>query len=223
MVCGAVPRPRDILLVPLSALVAVVGIGWGGWSSYRAVRNRTPTAITCADFLAHRDAADWVRLEGCNADVDHVALEKFGPKQKSQSLDIVNPSAIYIPLLVPGAASDDRVALLLRVDSGPLLRLGERFPTDAEVAVAYDALEVPIEGLVERRLDRSERDREKIRSLGLYLADDFLIVEYGARPRPIWLAFGTLAIGIGAFTWLTRKWRRRKRPPELAKARVVST
>jgi hypothetical protein len=130
---------------------------------------------------------------------------------------------VYIPLAARGEhTGEDRAKLVLRVDHGPILRLGSRFASDRDADAAAEALAQPLEGLVERSLDRSERDREKLRGLGLYLADDFVVIDYGARPRPLWLALGSLGVGLAAFALLVRKWRRRRRPVELAKAKLVA-
>lgn len=178
--------------------------------------------MTCADFLAHPPDFDWVRLEGCAAASDHLGIETFQP-ENAPAGSYSNVTAIYVPLSVAGQPyNDERNALVLRVDHGPILRLGSRSATDAEINAADEVLAAPIEGLVERSLDRSARDREKIRTLGMYLSDDFLIVDHDARPRPLWLGLGSLGVGLGAFAWLSRKWRRRRRPVDLAKAKLVA-
>jgi hypothetical protein len=210
------------LLVPFFVVVAAFGIGWGGRNTYRAARNLSPHTITCAEFLAHPPDFDWVRLEGCAAVSSNIGIETFqrddAPKGLSGDVD-----AVYIPLGIDGEhTGDDRAKLLLRVDHGPMLRLGSRFASDRDADAAAEALAQPLEGLVERSLDRSERDREKLRGLGLYLADEFIVIDYGARPRPLWLALGSLGIGLGALALLVRKWRRRRRPVALAKAKLVA-
>jgi hypothetical protein len=210
------------LLIPLAVAVAAFGIGWGGRNTYRAVRNLSPHTMTCAEFLAHPPDFDWVRLEECAAVSSNIGIETFQPDNAPKGLS-KNADAVYIPLGVAGEhTGDERARLLLRVDHGPMLRLGARFASDKDADAAEDALAGPLEGLVERKLDRSERDREKLRGLGLFLADDFVVIDYGARPRPLWLALGSLGVGLGAFALLVRKWRRRRRPVELAKAKLVA-
>lgn len=215
-------RARDWLLVPLFVVVAAFGIGWGGRNTVRAVRNLSPRTITCAEFLAHPPDFDWVRLEGCAAVSSNIGIESFQPENAPRDT-FGTADAVYIPLGVAGEhTGDDRAAIVLHVDHGPMLRLGSRFADDRDADAAQQVLNQPLEGLVERKLDRSERDREKLRGLGLYLADDFVVIDYGARPRPLWLALGSLGIGLGAFGLLVRKWRRRRRPVALAKAKLVA-
>lgn len=220
----AVWRPRDWLLVPFLVVVAAVGIAWGGRATVRTIRNWTPRTMSCVDFLAHPPSFDWVRLEGCAPASDGFGIESFGPanaaeEQKSSHVDV---DAVYVPLGVAGGQTVDEYALVLRVDHGPILRLASTFPTERDYSAADEALAQPFEGLIERSLDRSERDRTKLRGLGLRIADDFLVLDYGARPRPLWLGLGSLTIGLGALGLLARKWCRRVRPVALAKARVVA-
>lgn len=178
--------------------------------------------MTCAEFLAHPPDSDWVRLEECAAVSSNIGIETFQPDNAPKGL-AANADAVYIPLGAAGErAGDERARLLLRVDHGPMLRLGSRFASDKDGEAAQEVLDGPLEGLVERKLDRSERDREKLRGLGLYLADKFVVIDYGARPRPLWLALGSFGIGLGAFALLVRKWRRRRRPVEIAKAKLVA-
>lgn len=203
-------------------MITAIGIGWGGRATYRAVRNRAPTARTCADLLADASGADWVRLDGCGAPNGRIGIETSRRANEPEGLSR-DATAVYIPLTVGGKRTGEHgIALLLRADHGPLLRLGARYPSDQDTAAAQELLAQPIEGMIERSLDRSQRDREKLRGLGLDLAEDFLIIDYGARPRPLWLGLGVLGLGFGALALLVRKWRRRARPIALAKAKVVA-
>ena len=222
MYTAPVPRARDWLLVPALFAVAAIGLAWGGRSTYRAVRNPSPKTMTCADFLAHPGSADWVRLEGCAAASDHIGIEQFKRSNEPTGGPVLEADAVYIPLDVSGERLGGDIALLLRVDHGPILRLGSSFATEQEARAADEALAQPIEGMVERALDRSARDRDKLRDLGLRLSDDFIVIDYGERPRPLWLGLGVFAVGFGALTLLVRKWRRRARPVEIPKAKLVT-
>lgn len=215
-------RARDWLLVPFLVVVSAAGIGWGGRATYRTVRNLAPAPRSCADVLADPSGADWVRLDGCVAASDRIGIETSQRANEPEGR-LRDAVAVYIPLRAAGKRTGDRrVALLLRVDHGPMLRLGARYESDEDAAAAAEVLAQPIEGMIERSLDRSQRDREKLRGLGLDLADDFLIIDYGARPRPLWLGLGVLGVGLGALALLVRKWRRRARPVALAKAKLVA-
>lgn len=222
--CGT-PRPvrraRDWLLIPFLVVVAAVGIAWGARATYRTVTNGSPVTMSCAEFLADSAKADWVRLEGCEAASGRIGIET-SRRANAPSGTTGDLKAVYLPLSVAGKPRYERVTLVLRADHGPLLRLGARMPSDREAEAARDELARPIEGLVERSLDRSARDRDKLRELGLNLADDFIIIDYEARPRPLWLGLGILGAGLGALALLVRRWRRRVRPATLARAKVVA-
>ena len=55
-------KPRDFIFVPLTLVVAGGGLFWGGRNTYRTLRIWSPEEISCADYLAHPPAKDWVRL-----------------------------------------------------------------------------------------------------------------------------------------------------------------
>lgn len=216
-------RGRDWLLVPLLVVVASIGTGWGGRATVRTLRNWAPRTMSCADFLARPPSVDWVRLEGCVPALDHIAVETFERRSADQrETSHADVQAVYVPLGVAGGQPVDSHALVLRVDQGPILRLASRFPSERDASAVDEVFARPLEGLVERSLDRSERDRTKLRGLGLRLADDFLVVDHGARPRPLWLGLASLTVGLGALWLLVRAWRRRERSVALARARVVT-
>lgn len=217
-----IARPRDWLLVPFLVAVAAVGIAWGGRATYRTIRNWEPAHMTCAEFLAHPSEADWVRLEGCAVGSGRIGIETSRrANQPEGAYETI--TAVYLPLRVVGEPRPrDGATLVLRSDHGPILRLGSRLPTEREEDDARAELARPIEGLVERSLDRSARDRDKLRDLGLNLAEDFIIIDYQARPRPLALGLAILGLGLGALALLVRKWRRRPRRPTLARATLVT-
>jgi hypothetical protein len=214
-----VPRARQWLLVPLYVVVAAIGLIWGGRNTYRSVRNRAPLETTCAQLIAHPPKADWVRLDGCVADLELMGIETRS--HMSNGASITDSETLYIPLR-PIDATTRRAKIVLRVDDGPLLQLGSRFATSADAKGAHEVLARPLEGLVEHALDSSERTRTKLQTLGLDLADDFVIVAHDERPRPLWLALGVLSIGLGGFAMIVRTWRRRRRPVAIPVARVLS-
>jgi hypothetical protein len=203
-------------------VIAAVGIAWGSLSIYRAVRNPAPQTMSCADFLAHPPDIEWVRLEGCAVASEHIGIESMRRENEPRNVPVLSASAVYIPLDVAGHRRGDHVSLLLHVDHGPIRRLGSSYANELDAKAAQKVLDQPLEGLVERSIDRSEKDRAELRGLGLNLAEDFVVLDYEARPRPLWLGIGVLGVGLGALAFLVRKWRRRKRPVVLARAKVVA-
>lgn len=213
------PRPRDWLLVPLYVVIAAIGMFWGGRNTYRSLANRSPLSISCARYAAETPADDWVRLDGCTANLDHMGIETL-QHTTNRGMTITDAEVVYIPLHAVNAPTDP-AKLVLRVDHGALLRVSSQYATDADFRAAQEELAHPLEGLVERALDRSERTRTKIRELGFHLADDFVVVDYRATPRPLALALGVLGLGLAALALLVRKWRRRRRPVVIPTAKLV--
>ncbi|HEY4178960.1 MAG TPA: hypothetical protein VGM90_19065 [Kofleriaceae bacterium] len=209
---------RNFFLVPLMTGVAIAGTIWGAKMSYRALLNRAPTQLSCADFLANRDGPDWVSLEQCEPADEGIGTE-------SEELDELGESgahkrrttAVYIPLRAKGTNGGKTKAVLL-AERQPFLSVANAEAPEAEL-VAFEAeMKRPLVGLVERRLDRSETNRDMIRGLGLHLADDFVVVDLDATPRPLWFAFGVLAAGLAGASWLVRWWRRREPPKTIPRA-----
>lgn len=199
-------RARDLLLVPLTLVLTIAGLVWGGRNTYVSVRNRAPVELTCADFLAQRPDVEWLILRDCEADWDHIGIE--GQTDTPRSDKVSSPTAIYIPLRPIGASRVKAATLVLHSESARFLELGRRFPSQQVVDEIGVELSGPLEGVVELAVDRSERRKERLRRLELLIADDFVTFDYGARPRPLWLALGALACGLGGLGLIVRRVRR---------------
>ena len=213
-------RARDLVLIPLLVVVTVAGMVWGGRNTYVSLLNRAPVELTCAEYLAARPAARWLVLRDCEADLDHIGVE--GRTSTADSTALMTATAVYIPLRPAGASRAVPATLVLHADEGLLLQLGDRYPSPEDVDKAAAALALPLEGIVELALDRSERRKAKLRQLELRVADEFVTFDHGARPRPLWLALGALAVGLGGLARLivrVRRWLRRG-PPALPQATV---
>ncbi|HEY4180263.1 MAG TPA: hypothetical protein VGM90_25650 [Kofleriaceae bacterium] len=212
-------RARYWLLGPLlvvgGGIATFVGARW----SYRSVTNRAPVTISCAEFADHPPAADWVRLTDCEPMLENFASQTFETKYDGQSSSTPKqPAAVFLPLRAP--ATSRRAQIVLFADSGPLVQLADA--TGGEQA-AEQLFSQPVEGMIEGRLDRSERSRKEIRGTGLNVASEFVIVDYNAKPRPLPLGLGMFALGLGALGFVGHKVRRRRRPVALARATLVSS
>lgn len=214
-------KPRDFIVVPLTLAVAGGGLFWGGRNTYRTLRNWSPAELTCADYLAHPPAKDWVRLTGCEPDSDRLGIETLHRDGAGGAPTTTEQTGIYIPLRATGIDSG-RVKLVLFADHGRLLALADKLASDAQVQAALAAFDHPIEGMRQDALDMSHRDREELQTLHMHLADDFAVIALDARPRPLWLSAGVLGLGLAASGLIVRRRRRRKKPVDLARARIVT-
>ncbi len=214
-------KPRDFVVVPLTLAVAGGGLFWGGRNTYRTLRNWSPAELSCADYLAHPPAKDWVRLTGCEPDSDQLGIESVQRQSATGASSTTERTGIYIPLRAAGV-DGGRVQLVLFADHGRLLFFAAPNATDAEVDDAAQMFAHPIEGMRQDALDMSHRTREDLGTLHMHLADDFAVIALDARPRPLWLSLGALALGLGASGLLVRRRRRRKKPVTLAQARIVT-
>lgn len=213
-------RARDLVLIPLTLVITIVGLVWGGRNTYISVHNRTPLALTCAEYLAKRPVSRWLVLRECDADWDHIAIE--GRVSTTSPGTVTSATAVYIPLRPAGTSRTEPATLVLHADSGLFLELGGAFPREQVVDAIGVELQRPLEGVVELAIDRSERRKERLRRLDLRVVDEFVTFDHGARPRPLWLALGALAVGLGGLgriVWRVRRWRR-SGPPTLPRATV---
>ncbi|MDX2092774.1 MAG: hypothetical protein SFX73_33215 [Kofleriaceae bacterium] len=212
-------RARDWLQIPALVVVAIGGLLFGGHTSYIALRNLTPTELTCAAYLADPSAVDWVHLRECEPGFEQIATVRRGPATTGRGA----VTDVYIPLR-PRGEPHQPARLLLHVTDGPLLQLGGYASPD--VAAELDRSLHRVDGLVERF--RSARYRDQIRDTGLSLDATFVVIAHGDRPTPLWLALGVTACGLGAAGLLVRRYLRYRRQPRpddslpRAKARMVA-
>ena len=223
-------RARDWLAIPLTIVVTAVGLLWGGHATYVAIRNPEAVELTCAEYLHHPPDAEWLRLRHCAADFNNMGVEAQESKRNEADHD---PTAVYIPLRPEGVASGS-ARLVVRSEDAGLRRLVSRSygaeregrdpsPEDARADEAATSLEDSVEGVVELAVDRSAQKKAELRRLGIRLANDFAIIAHGERPRPLWLAAGVFAIGLGGLGLIVRRIRRRRRhQTSLARATVVA-
>ena len=209
-----------MLLIPATVVVACGGTILGGQNSYVAVRNRAPVELTCAEYLQQRPDAAWLRLTHCAADLDHIGVES-NKRTTSGGGELTTTTGIYVPLRAEGASRIKPARIVVFGDDDAMLALGKGVSSGANQL--EQELAASVEGLVQSGLALSERRRAELARLDLRLADDFVIVERGERPRPLWLALGELGLGLGALALLVRRYRRwsRRRPAPPPRATVV--
>jgi hypothetical protein len=204
-------RARDFLLFPLALAVAATGLIWGGKNSYVSLRNRSPIELTCEQYAAHPPDAQWLRLRDCTLDLDHMGVESTGRRDR--------PSVVYIPLRSPSGSAK----LILTADEDPLRSLGDRLSQGSDGLDEWlrDAQRNGIPGLLELSVDRSARKKKEMQEIGLD-AESSAILDYGAAPRPLALALGAFALGLGAVGYLAYRVRRSRRNRiELPRATLV--
>ena len=94
-----------------------------------------------------------------------------------------------------------------RAGASDISRRPARRRPSASAALAAEK-SLAVEGLVESGLSLGQRRRAELAALDLRLADDFVIVDRGERPRPLWFATGELVLGLSALSLLVRRIRR---------------
>jgi hypothetical protein len=203
-------RKRDLFLLPMTVIVACGGTLWGGHNTHIALENRAPVEVSCADYLRQRPQAAWLRLTRC---FPSFSLAVESSKQTN---------AVYIPLHArPARGSVDFTKILLVSDDADMLSLASPLsdgvsdqlvtaPLSDSVSDQLVAeLFTSVEGLVESRLSlRFIQFKAELASLDLPLYDDFVIINRGERPRPLWFAIGEFALGLSALYLLVRRIRR---------------
>lgn len=203
----------------MTVIVACGGTLWGGQNTYIALRNRAPVEISCADTLLQRPEAAWLRLTGCFPDFEHISVESS--TRTTSSGKFSTPTAVYVPLRAARGSTEGRTRILLASDDDDMLALGSSLSQVSDALVAE--LSTSVEGLVESGLSLSKRRRAELAALDLRLADDFVIIDRGERPRPLWFAVGELVLGLNALALLVRRIRRwfRGDGPQLPRATLA--
>ena len=161
--------------------VVAAALLWGGGQGvYTALTNRAPTVMTCAEYLAKRPEATWLRLEQCVPDFEAGGYEG-GDKAVR----------LFLPLRAPGAGADaaDRKtrivldskddALLARVNAGDL----------AVGAGTY-------EGLVKFGIELRDKERKRVAEVVDDVHEDFVLLDHGERPK-LGLFLGVFLAGLG--------------------------
>ncbi len=184
------------------------------------LQNRAPIEISCAEYLKRPPAGSWLRLTNCLPDFGHMTVETLTSKQSTLP-EISTVGAVYVPLRAARGSTAGPAQILLVGYDDDMLALGR--PSGEVSDQLVIELSIAVEGLVQRGLDLSQRRRTEIAQLNPQLAENFVIVERGARPWPLWLAAGALGLGLTALTLLGRRIHRwfRGGAPSLPHARIV--
>lgn len=209
-------------MIPAMVVVACGGTLWGGHNSYVALRNRAPLEIRCADYLRRRPDAAWLRLTNCYPDFTSMAVESFTTKGAG-GRSLTEVSAVYIPLRAVRGTGEALTRILLVGNDDDLRPLGSDIPTAPSEQLVAE-LSTMVEGVIEDGLVLNQRRKAELAKMHLHLrlADDFVILDRGARPRPLWFALGELGLGIAVLALLVRRIRRwSRRGPSLPRARLA--
>jgi hypothetical protein len=185
------------------AAVAAVALWWGGQNLWVGLHEREPVEITCADFIAHRPDAHWLKLTECDVDFDHLAYESSSKHGK--------PTAVYLPMRPRGGAAGPTPILVKRDDADMLAvaALDDSATPPLELSQRVSlSLAGPVEGVAQFGLDLSDRDHERLAALDLELASDFAIIEQGATPH-LWLGLLVFAVGLLGAAWSAFRLLRR--------------
>lgn len=188
---------RDYLVV---GGLAVVGMWWGGHHIKLAVEEREPLEISCADYLANKPAAHYLRLTGCEPDFDNMAKETTDG----------HVTAVYVPLRPVGETGAPHIVLERDDEEICHFVRSPTLPDEPEDKAVVESLTGPQVGVVSFGIDLSEKTRAKLKDLNPELADDFALLDEGARPHLWWglIACAASLLGLG---WVLRSLVRRFR------------
>lgn len=183
----------------------------GAQATYLITTNRTPAEITLAEFHKHRPAARWLKLTECELDL--LNARHFNYVESDHAPEFL------VPLRPVGAETNAPIHALLSLQDEKLevqvdaiaiaditRTLGPYLATNTEPLT----IERDIEGVVRFGLENIVENREELRSLHPRLAEDFVIIDAGAKPS--WLVAAMLPAGLGIAIWLWRNRREKKEP-----------
>ena len=112
-------------------LVAAAMLWGGGQGLWTALQNREPTVMTCAEWIAARPSASWVRLTDCELLVDESAYETLLGASKVRKA--------WIPVRSPGVEGPTPV--VLRTQDGEILGLLQEMIELSDAVTAHATAE----------------------------------------------------------------------------------
>lgn len=183
----------------LGCFLAIVAIGCfvaGSQAVYTGIRNRSPLEITCADYLAQKPAAGWLRLKGCALDLADATFFKDKDSNRIKTA--------FIPIRPVGASDSTPLQLLLQTQGSAYLDVLHKIEAvgsdEARMTEFMTANvdkvfpEKDVEGLIAWGIDVEEKQLAEIRRLNESLHPEFKIIMDGSAPS---LGFGLLLFAIG--------------------------
>lgn len=177
----------------------LIFIGVQGIST--AATNRSPTAVSCADYVPSQVKGKWLELKDCE-----VLLADGSHFYTTDSL--ADADQVYIPLHVPGHDQTAKSRVYLASRDPELLAIYNGFSgiTSEAQAEAYierhraKLAEVrTVSGLVRYGIDLDDREISLLRGSG-DVADEFVVVDEGKKPTlgiPIAALLGGIALVLG--------------------------
>jgi len=199
-------------------LISIPLLVHGGDALYAAARSRVQARLTCAEYALARPRSDWVRLGDC--EVDYV---RAGYRESSGRL-----TELLFPVRPAGSSPAMPAPVVLTTSDAAILQIAERAiggsaehrDQEAFTAAMLQIVSMigparGIEGLARAPL-QAFRTRSAIKAIQAPLADDFVIVDLGARPRllmpAIEAAAGANAVVIVLFLSMRARRRTSARP-----------
>lgn len=183
---------KDKLIGLFLLLMGLIGAGTGAVELKENFATKTPTALTWPQFLEQKPKAGWFKVTGAQLDVpggmwvEDIISGKMGN--------------IYVPARAAGDESSDDapIEVLVKVDNPKIAQMvkdlkqldkGTDEATD-EAAINYALshaeqliIEKPLVGTIAEGFDTVDSHEESvIRSSGVALADDFVILQENAKP-----------------------------------------
>lgn len=169
---------------------------WGGGQGvYVGMKNRAPVEITVAEFIRAHPDAEWVTLKDARLNLlESAHRERLG-----------KIAEIYIPVRPVGESEEAPVRILLETKNPETIAALEKIKQagDSEeealdaLAETADKLVVTrdISGLIQFGIDSDSKTRRKLSELDMNLADNFVILEEGAKPD-LSMSVGLLVVGV---------------------------
>ncbi len=218
MTLGLSPRARVRLTL---AALSVGLLAVGGDGLYQGLTNRAPANVTCAQLRQAAPTAAWVRVSGCDILYSSIgylhkrhALQRVAePGTQGQITDIV------FPMVDPGDPSSAPLVVITNDARTIQMVTAETRRKDSSFAAVVSLLynigkpleSGPIEGLVRRGLvaEWGVEDREAISKMGVPLAENFAILDLGAKPSvkrsALLTGGGVLALALSIYTLVPRR------------------
>ena len=179
---------KDKLIGLFLLMVGLIWAGMGGSELKDNLATKAPTALTWPQFLKQKPKAGWFKISGAQLDVvGGLWVENIITKEMG---------SIYVPARAAGGESNDEtpIEMLVKIDDPKVAQtvkeLKELDKGTDEAALKYVlahaaqlTVEKPLVGTLADGFDEVDSgDKSAIRSAGVALASDFVILQENVKP-----------------------------------------
>ena len=179
---------------------------------YHAVRSQSLASTTCEQFQLARPHSGWLRLTGCEIDYMRAGYREVRGRTTELFIPVrpLGSSPAQPSALVLSTRDPDLLAIVERGLAGPARKDPEAFLLMMLKIVTAMNVVSEIQGFTRSPLDMLPT-RRGLGAIKAPLADDFVVLDLGDRPRLLFPALESIGGAVALLAWLFGSGSRRRR------------